>query len=134
MPTTVPVIFTFAGKLSFTAKANVNLRRGDNNLPVKSKNGSGARENSNEMRAYFICFKPANSRLQTTAHSDTTPSCHKSEKGTIPTYWGNMFLRELLNEKNPKKSCLISWSGISVDAYSSPCNSEHKLILYNFPI
>lgn len=27
---------------------------------------------------------------------------HKGEKGTTPTHWGNMLLRELLNEKNLK--------------------------------
>ena len=27
---------------------------------------------------------------------------HKGEKGTTPTHWGNMLLRELLNEKTLK--------------------------------
>ena len=47
---------------------------GDSNLPIKSKKRAEQEGKSNEIRSYPIYFKPATCRLQTTAHSDPTPS------------------------------------------------------------
>ena len=104
---------------------------GDNNLPVKSKKGAEQEKIATKSVPQSVSSPPIPGYKRPHIPIQLR---HKSEKGTTPTYWGNMLLRELLNEKNRKQSCLISWSGISVDAYSSLRKSEHKLILYNFPI
>ena len=73
----------------------------DNDLSVKSKKGSGARENSNKIRIYAILISSLPLLVYKRQHIPIQLR-HKGEKGTTPTHWGNMLLRELLNEKTLK--------------------------------